>query len=90
MKTIVDDRTVIVRSDGYHCIGPELKRRREELGLSLRDFCKLIQTGIGEEYIVVNGSLRHLSKQTIFRIERMAAVELEPVVALVIKKTLAQ
>ena len=82
--------TVIKRSDGYHCIGPELKRRREELGLLLKDFCKLIQAGIGEEYIVVNGSIRHLSKQTIFRIERMATVELEPVVALVIKKTLAQ
>ena len=81
---------VIKRSDTYRCIGPEMKRRREELGLSLNDFCKLLQTGIGVDYIVVNGSLRHLSKQTIFRIERMAAVELEPVVALAIKKILEQ
>ena len=84
------ETVVIVRSDSYHCMGPELKRKREELGLSLNDLCKLIQTGIGVDYIVVNGSLRDLSKQTIFRIERMAAVELEPVVALVIKKILAQ
>ena len=34
--------TVIVRSEGYHCIGPEMKRRREELSLSLNDFCKLL------------------------------------------------
>jgi len=81
---------VIKRSDSYHCMGPAMKSRREELGLSLNDLCKLIQTGIGVDYIVVNGSLRDLSKQTIFRIERMDAVELEPVVALVIKKILAQ
>ena len=82
--------TVIVRSEGYHCMGPELKRRREELGLSANDLRKLIQAGTGVDYIVVNGSIRQLSRQTIFRIERMAKVELEPVVALVIKKILAQ
>ena len=80
--------TVIKRSEGYHCMGQVMKRRRKELGLSLNDFCKLIRAGIGVDYIVVNGSIRQLSKQTIYRIERMATVELEPVVALVIKKIL--
>jgi len=88
MITIVGDRTVIKRSEGYHCIGPEMKRRREELGLSLNDFRKLIKASTGEDYILVNGAIRQLSKQTIFRIERMATVELEPVVALVIQKIL--
>jgi len=80
--------TVIKRSNGYHCMGPVMKRKREELGLSLNDFRKLIKAGIGEDYILINGAIRQLSKQTIFRIERMATVELEPVVALVIKKIL--
>ena len=81
---------VIKRSDTYRCIGPEMKRRREDLGLSLNDFCRLLQAGIGVEYIVVNGSILQLSRQAIYRIERMAAVELEPVVALAIKKILEQ
>jgi len=90
MITIVGDRTVIKRSEGYHCMGQVMKRRRKELGLSLNDFRKLLHAGTGEDYILVNGAVRQLSKQTIFRIERMATVELEPVVALVIKKILAQ
>ena len=81
---------VIKRSDTYRCMGPAMKSKREELGLSLNDFCRLLQAGIGVEYIVVNGSILQLSRQAIYRIERMAAVELEPVVALAIKKILAQ
>jgi len=80
--------TVIVRSDGYHCIGPVMKRRREALGLSLNDLCKLIRAGTGEGYIMLDRATRQLSKQTIWRMELMCEFELDTVTALVIKKIL--
>ena len=88
MKTIIDDRTVIKRSEGYHYMGQVMKRRRKELGLSLNDLHKLIKAGTGEGYIMLNRATRQLSKQTIWRMELMCEFELDTVTALVIKKIL--
>lgn len=75
------------RSNEYYYIyGETLKVQRKAAGLSLRQLCDLIKCATKRDYITINGSTSLLSKMTIWRMERMHEIALEPATALVIKK----
>jgi predicted transcriptional regulator len=66
--------------------GPNLKAQRQAAGLSLRNLADLIKAATGEKYIVINGYPWQLCKQTIWRMQKMHTIELEPAVALIIQR----
>ena len=74
------------RVEYYYISGTALRVQRKAAGLSLRQFSELLKAGLDADYILINRSIRQLSKQTVWRMERMYEIELEPATALVIAK----
>jgi transcriptional regulator with XRE-family HTH domain len=74
------------RVEYYYISGPALRAQRKAAGLSLRQLCNLMRSGLGADYIIINRAIRQLSKQTVWRMERMFEIELEPAAALIIRK----
>ncbi len=74
------------RVEYYYITGEALRSQRQAAGLSLAQLCYLIKSCLDSDYILINRSVRQLSKQTIWRMERMYEIELEPKTALIIQK----
>ena len=73
MSTIIKRRVEL-----WYISGPAMRKQRMAAGLSLNALSTLIRTAIGTNYIVIDGSTRQISKQTIFRCERMTEFGLDP------------
>jgi len=79
--------TIIKRRVEYYYIsGHAMKQQRMAAGLSLNELCKLIRLAIGTDYIDINGATRQISKQTVFRMEKMTELGLTPETAEAIVK----
>lgn len=74
------------RVEYYYINGPVLRAQRLAAGLSLTDLCRLIMAGTGKDYIEIDGACRQLSKQTVYRMERMTEFGLDQATAFVIQK----
>jgi hypothetical protein len=66
--------------------GNALRLQRQYKGLSLRQLARLMADALGADYIVINRSIRQISKQTVWRMEKMHEIELEPEAAAAIEK----